>query len=96
MIVFDTELEFLLDKDIETDEYSCVLRCFHDPNPVTFDRFNYADRGTYREATKHELTVYQCFYYLEDGSRPLKTLDCKKCKRQYRGGCNHDQKYYDK
>jgi len=96
MIVFDTELKFLLDKDIETGKYSCVLRCFHDHKTVTFDRFTYADRGTYREATKHELTMLQCFYYLEDGSRPLKTLDCKKCKRQYRDDCNHDQKYYDK
>ena len=96
MIVYDTGKfgGFLLDKNEQTGKYSCVLRCFHDPNPVTFDRFSYADNGTYREATKHELTMLQCFYYLEDGSRPLKTLDCKKCKRQYRGGCNHDQKYY--
>lgn len=93
MIVFDTELKFLLDRDKQTGKYSCVLRCFHDPNPVTFDRFTYADRGTYREATEKELKKLQCTYYLEDGSRPLKTKDCKKCKD--RNDCTHNQKYYE-
>jgi len=41
-----------------------------------------------------KLREYQCTYYLEDGSRPLKCKDCERCKDK--DECNHNQKYYNR
>ena len=91
--------ESMYDFDTDTKNLSKVLRCFHgtDDN-VTFDRFSYAYvPEDYRETTKKDFENYDltCTYYLEDGTRPYKIRDCKKCNAS-KYGCNHNQKYYDK
>jgi hypothetical protein len=93
MVVIDTEYNFLYDKDERTGKLSKVLRCFHNDDLVTFNMFSYADNNTHREPTEKEVEMLQCTYYLEDGSRPLKTRDCKKCKDSEE--CCHNQKYYN-
>jgi len=94
MIVYDHKNGGLYDKNEETGQVSAVLRCFHDNNTITFDRFNYADNDEFSRAIPEILNMYQCTYYLEDGSRPLKVKNCEKCND--RNECNHNQKYYDK
>jgi len=94
MIVYNHKNGGLYDKNEETGQVSAVLRCFHDNNTITFDRFNYADNDEFSRAIPEILNMYQCTYYLEDGSRPLKVKNCEKCND--RNECNHNQKYYDK
>jgi hypothetical protein len=93
MIVYNTIYGGLYDKDEKTGNLSKVLRCYHD-NSVTFDRFDFADNGEYKEATNEFIDKWQCTYYLEDGSRPFKKKNCKGCLIEER--CNHNQKFYDK
>jgi len=93
MIVYDTKYGELYDKNKETGQVSAVLRCYHDGTNVSFDRFNYADNGEYVKAIAKNLKEYQCTYYLEDGSRPLKCKDCERCYQK--DECNHNQKYYE-
>jgi len=93
MIVYNTKYGGLYDKDKETGRISKVLRCYHDDNNVSFDRFNYADNGEYVIAIGKNLIEHQCTYYLEDRSRPLKIKGCKKC--EVRDECNHNEKYYE-
>jgi len=92
MIVYNTKNGGLYDKNKETGQISTVLRCFHNDDNITFDRFDYADNGEYIKATAKNLREYQCTYYLEDGSRPLKCKDCEKC--DDKDGCTHNEKYY--
>jgi len=93
MIVYNLKYGGLYDKDEITGEISKVLRCFTN-DTVTFNRLPFADNGEYIEAIESNLINWQCIYYLEDGSRPLKTRDCKIC--VWKDECNHNQKYYDK
>lgn len=95
MIVYDTKYGDLYDKDEQTGKVSKVLRCFHGVNDdVTFNRFDYADNGNFVRAISEIINMYQCTYYLEDGSRPFKVKECKKCEE--RKECSHNQKYYKK
>jgi hypothetical protein len=89
MIVYNQIHAGLYDKDEITGEISKVLRCFTNDG-VRFDRFPFADNGEYIKATESNLVNWQCTYYLEDGSRPLKTNDCKIC--EWKDECNHNQK----
>jgi hypothetical protein len=105
MIVFHLESQCFADKN--DNKISMVLRCFHNDNTVTFNRFGYYNDGKYIELNDQEINFIienqvidkhyipiECDYYVEDGSRPLKKRDCYKCELSY--GCNHHQKYYDK
>jgi hypothetical protein len=108
MIIYCLESGNLYDKDEATKEISKVLRCFHNDNAVTFEKFYYADNDEYVELNNEEVTFViknqiilkyyfipiGCTYYLEDGSRPLKTKDCAVC--EWSDECNHNQKYYNK
>jgi len=94
MIVYDFKHGGLYDRDERTGQISKVLRCYHDGNNISFDRFNYADNIKYVIAIGKNLIEHQCTYYLEDGSRPLKIRDCKKCENK--DECRHNQKYYEK
>lgn len=91
MIVINPEWGELFDKNEQTGQISKVLRCFHTDNSVTFDRFCYADNGEYRKPIEQELKNGACYYYTEDGNRPLKIKDCNICNQDV---CNHNQKYY--
>ena len=82
MIVYNHKYGGLYDKDEEIGQVSTVLRCFYSNDDITFDRFDYADNGEYIKATAKNLKEYQCTYYLEDGSRPLKIKDCERCKEK--------------
>lgn len=106
MIVYNKLNNSFFDKDSE-GQISKVCRNFHgDNNYVTFPRFNFADNGEYVELnaadieliiknqTDDGLVPIECDYYIEDGSRPLRTLDCNQCHNS--NGCFHHQKYYDK
>lgn len=93
MIVYNTEYGELYDKDEQTGSITKVLRLFSDNNKVRFSRFDYADNGEYIQAKENHLKDCQCTYYNEDGARPLKVKDCKKCIGNI--GCYHNQKYYE-
>lgn len=94
MLVFDTEWKSGIYDMNGKKEVSKVLRCFHNDNTVTFDRFPYHNHNQYREATKEDIDRYQCTYYLEDGTRPHKTKSCSECEGKKE--CNHNQKYYER
>jgi hypothetical protein len=66
---------------------SKVLKMFYtedSQDKLKFSRFAYSNKLLdidYRLATESDLSLYGCFYFNEDGSRPFKKAVCESCKR---------------
>lgn len=96
-ILLDRRNYDLYDYDTKTGMLSKVLRCFHPPDIVTFDRFPYRYYPKHMKEVSKELIKKlkcKCTYYLEDGSRPFKFKSCNDC--VYKDECMHHEKYYMK
>lgn len=68
-----------------TGEMSKVLHLFgvnaNGDDSLHFHRFPYA-AGSYRKANEEDILKYGCFYFDEEGNRPLKRTACdKSCPR---------------
>lgn len=108
MIVYNNFYDSFYDKDENgniSKVLRCFHGHDKDNFYVTFPRFPFADNGEFIELTNEEinlkinnqvielgLTPIECEYYVEDGTRPLKKIDCKQCINN--DDCTHNQKYY--
>ena len=80
MIVIHDRLNILHDKNEKTGQISKVIKQVDEKNgSIIYKRWNYMDSEYYREPTKEELKKFQCFYFKEDGTQPLKKKKCSEC-----------------
>jgi hypothetical protein len=97
MLLLRIEHNNLYDFDKATQKLSVVQPSFHGPyNDVTFSRYDHYiyDPAKYREVTEEDFENRDvaCTYFLEDGTRPYKRVDCEHCDRQYE--CRYNEKYF--